>query len=102
MFACQHQACGALTHFGGVSRSFVHRLILSRKSASDQPGAVQAVTWRHNRGAPLRYCTSDRGERVKRLVILFLDYLKEGRLHLDPHQVEANEYPHRHLEFPIP
>ena len=42
------------------------------------------------------------GERVKRLVIFFPDCLKEDRLHLDPHQVEANEYPHRHLEFPIP
>ena len=35
-------------------------------------------------------------------VIFFPDCLKEDRLHLDPHQVEANEYPHRHLEFPIP
>ena len=43
VFAGQHQTYSALTHFGGVSRSFVHRLILSRKLASDQPGAVQRL-----------------------------------------------------------
>ena len=60
--------------------------------------SVYTVTYR----APLRYCPSDRRGRVKRRIIFFLDCLKEDRLHLDPHQVEANEYPHRHLEFPIP
>lgn len=41
LFGGEDKPYSSFTRFGGISRSLFHRLILSRKLASDKPGAIQ-------------------------------------------------------------